>query len=603
MTDAKIAVLPSQEPRPLAIIYLRVSTKDQATRGGQAEGFSIPAQRDACLRKAQSLGAVVVEEFVDRGESARSADRPELQRLLRFVREHSVSYAIVHKVDRLARNRVDDVEINLVLSRAGVQLVSCSENIDETPSGMLLHGIMSSIAEFYSRNLATESRKGMRQKARSGGTPGMAPFGYINTRVRTPEGREVRTVEVDPDRADIVRWLYKAYASGEWTLVQLRDQLERRGVTALPRPNKPAKPLSKSNIDSILKNRYYVGAVTFEGVEFPGKHEPLIPESLWQRAQNVRQGRFQSGEKPRQRPHYLKGSLYCGQCGDIMGIEVVRNSQGVSYPYFYCLGRQKRKNGCIQRAVMIDVAEEAVESYWRTVTLPEAERDEVRSLVWAHLNEVLPRRDRAVERAKRALSKLDEQTEKLLQAHYNDAIPMALLKKEQARIAVERAAAEKALADSQASREQVDDNLRRALALLDDAHGQYLGASRVVRRLMNQAIFVQLWLVEDEIVGADFTPAYRRLLADDLAGEIAAEATREQTARSRTNDLLMTTVEDQEERTEPTNVTYLSDYVRRERPRGRMRWETKNPGPLQGRGSNPCLLVAGAGFEPATSGL
>jgi len=130
--------------------------------------------------------------------------------------------------------------------------------------------------------------------------------------------------------------------------------------------------------------------------------------------------------------------------------------------------------------------------------------------------------------------------------------------------------------------------------LLDDAHGQYLSASRVVRRLMNQAIFSRLWLVEDEIVGADFTPAYRRLLADDLAAEIAADEAREQTERSRTNDLLITTVKDQEERTEPTNVTYLSHYVRRERPRGRVRWETQNLGPFQDRGSTPCLLVAGA---------
>ena len=121
----------------------------------------------------------------------------------------------------------------------------------------------------------------------------MAPFGYINTRVRTSEGREIRTVEVDPERSDTVRWLYTAYASGDWTLVQLRDDLERRGVTALPRPNKPAKPLSRSNIDSILKNRYYVGAITFEGVEYPGKHEPLISEGLWHRAPDVRLGRFQ----------------------------------------------------------------------------------------------------------------------------------------------------------------------------------------------------------------------------------------------------------------------------------------------------------------------
>jgi site-specific DNA recombinase len=134
-----------------AVSYLRVSTKEQAAGGGQYEGFSIPAQRLANQRKASGMGAVIVAEFIDAGESARKADRPQLQAMLEYVREHPISFCIVHKVDRLARNRVDDVEINVALTRAGVKLVSASENIDETPSGMLLHGIMSTIAEFYSR--------------------------------------------------------------------------------------------------------------------------------------------------------------------------------------------------------------------------------------------------------------------------------------------------------------------------------------------------------------------------------------------------------------------------------------------------------------------
>ena len=67
-------------PPLLAVSYLRVSTREQAERGGTEEGFSIPAQREANARKAESLGARVVAEFVDAGESARSADRPDLQR-------------------------------------------------------------------------------------------------------------------------------------------------------------------------------------------------------------------------------------------------------------------------------------------------------------------------------------------------------------------------------------------------------------------------------------------------------------------------------------------------------------------------------------------
>jgi DNA invertase Pin-like site-specific DNA recombinase len=109
-----------------AVLYVRVSTKEQAERDGDPDGYSIPAQLEACRRKAASIGAVVVEEFVDRGESARSKDRPELQRLLRYVHENPVTHVIVHKIDRLARNRVDDVAI-------GVELKACVCSSSRSP--------------------------------------------------------------------------------------------------------------------------------------------------------------------------------------------------------------------------------------------------------------------------------------------------------------------------------------------------------------------------------------------------------------------------------------------------------------------------------------
>lgn len=137
------------EVAPRAVIYLRVSTEKQAGRDRDPEGYSISAQREACIRKAVSLGYEVVDEYVDRGESARSAQRPALQDMLNRVTDRrDIAALIVHKLDRLSRSRIDDVAINVALQEAGVALISVSENIDETPSGMLLHGIMSSIAEF-----------------------------------------------------------------------------------------------------------------------------------------------------------------------------------------------------------------------------------------------------------------------------------------------------------------------------------------------------------------------------------------------------------------------------------------------------------------------
>ncbi len=166
--EAPVTTVEPNTPTLLAVSYLRVSTREQAERGGTDEGFSIPAQRDANQRKADELGARIVREFVDAGESARSADRDGLQDMLAFITASRVQFCIVHKLDRLARNRADDVEIHQALLAAGVTLVSATESIDQTPSGMLVHGIMSSIAEFYSRNLATEVTKGMQQKLAQG---------------------------------------------------------------------------------------------------------------------------------------------------------------------------------------------------------------------------------------------------------------------------------------------------------------------------------------------------------------------------------------------------------------------------------------------------
>ncbi|GAB3089934.1 recombinase family protein [Nocardioides zeae] len=125
----------AHDPAPIAVSYLRVSTKDQASRGGLAEGLSIPAQRDATRLKADALGAHIVEEFVDAGESGRSADRPQLQKMLQYLTEHHVDLVIVHKIDRLVRSRADDVAINLAIRQAGARLVSVTENVDETPQG------------------------------------------------------------------------------------------------------------------------------------------------------------------------------------------------------------------------------------------------------------------------------------------------------------------------------------------------------------------------------------------------------------------------------------------------------------------------------------
>lgn len=503
-----------------AVLYVRVSTKEQAERDGDPDGYSIPAQLEACRRKAASIGAVVVEEFVDRGESARSKDRPELQRLLRYVHENPVTHVIVHKIDRLARNRVDDVAIGVELKACGVQLVSVTENIDETPSGILLHGIMSSIAEFYSRNLANEVIKGSTQKAKSGGTIGKAPTGYLNVR-KMVDGREVRTVEIDPVRGPLMAWAFEAYATGDWTLRQLLEEVTNRGLDSTPGPRTPSKPLALSHFHRLLRHPYYMGIVRYRGDIYQGKHEPLVSPELWQKVQDMLAANNTAGERKREHPHYLKGTVFCGTCGSRLVVSHAKNRHGTVYEYFICLGRQQKRTGCTQQAIRIDDTEAAVAHTYADIRLTPEQADQVRDYVLDELLALGEASEREREVQTRRLRKLDNERRKLLEAHYADAIPLDLLKTEQARITAAITTAQARLEVLKGDLEAAQANLHKALSLVQDCETAYLEAPDALRRQFNQAFFKRLLIDDDFNVTPELAEPFAILLSDEMKAAAA----------------------------------------------------------------------------------
>ena len=483
-----------------AVSYIRVSTREQAQRGGSEEGFSLPAQREANKRKAQSMGALVVKEFADRGESARSANRPELQKMMAYLKEDGgIDYVIVHKLDRLARNRADDVEINRAFEEAGVRLVSTSENIDQTPGGMLLHGIMSSIAEFYSRNLANEVIKGMGEKARNGGTLGKAPLGYLNVRARDENGSEVRTIALDEERAPLVRLAFTEYATGNWTVRQLADHLNTLGLNIPPTPRRCAKPITATRLHEILRHPYYKGIVTFQGVEYAGKHEPLVDSQTWQTVQAILASR-RYGERQRIHNHFLKSTVVCGQCGARLSVQNAKNSKGTIYPYFVC-ARRCRLHDCAFKAVLIDVVEDRMVDLYRTIQLSAADRTQIEHYLHDELSQIEGDKAKAIRSLTTRRTNIEDRRRRLLHAHYEGAIPLDLLKEEQAELSTELGQIERQLAAYQADAAEVRQHLTQALDLLEDCHRLYTAAPAHLKKLLNQVFFQRVLvnpLVDEE---------------------------------------------------------------------------------------------------------
>ncbi|MCU1387843.1 MAG: recombinase family protein [Ilumatobacteraceae bacterium] len=591
-----------QEPLRRAVIYLRVSTNSQADTDFDAEGLSIKAQRSECQQRAAELGAVIVQEYIDIGESARSANRQELQRMLdRLEARRDIDFVIVHKIDRLARNRLDDVSISLAIRKAGAILVSCSENIDETPQGRFMHGIMASVAELYSANLSTEALKGLKQKVKLGGTVTIAPLGYLNV-IKNFDGRNVRTVEVDADRAHHIRWAFEQYATGDWTLSGLADALEDRGLRTRIASRGKGQPVSRSRLQSLLRSPYYVGIVTFQGVQYPGRHEPLIDTVLFEQVQSMLSQKSLIGERPSKHQHYLKGTVFCGSCGGRLAISH-NTGNGGTYGYFFCLNRQQRAS-CTQPWIAIESIEQAVESYWLTVRPSDERLATVRQQIAHHVGVLRTVSARELTQQSQRLETLERQERKLLEAHYAEAVSLPLLQSEQRRIGKERASATRLLAVTQLQYEDIESEVESLIAEIGNGHRLYLEASSTQRRTMNRSVFERIWITKDGVVAANLSPGFAHIgqpdLDDILAGEFDVIA--------RQHDVETGGARYQRRGPSTSVVDSALDaliaselgFSEMERPYGRLPAEMKNPVAFQRQGSNKVLLVGLTGFEPAT---
>jgi site-specific DNA recombinase len=494
-----------------AIIYLRVSTARQASVGGEVEGYSIPAQRAACCRKAEELGAEVVQEYVDAGASARSIDRPALLELLdRLNDERDVDYVIVHKVDRLARDRADDVTIGLTIHKAGAVLVSASEQIDDSPAGTLLHGIMAAIAEFYSKNLSQEAKKGLHEKVKRGGTPGYTPLGYLNALERI-DGKEVKTVILDSDRAPHIQWAFEAYATGEWSITDIVDELRRRGLVTRTTPTRRSMPMSRSQVHRMLGSSYYAGKLPFNGVDYEGKHPALVSERLWQQVQDVLSGRRLAGDRSWRHEHYLKGTLFCANCGSRLGFGFSRGKRGTQYPYFFCLGRNKKRTDCRLPYLPAEQVEKRVIDFWLKQKLAPELIEGIRESVIQDLATQHEQDKMLLSTQKRRLQKLESQRQKLIDAYLAEAIPVADLKQRQESLAVEQRDAQRLIELASINHELVEQRLKIALGLLEHCDRLYVGADDKVRRDFNQAFFEALYINDNGVARAEFRPPFAQL--------------------------------------------------------------------------------------------
>jgi site-specific DNA recombinase len=303
------------------IIYVRVSSAEQV------EGTSLETQERICRAFAEKEKVEVLEVFIEKGESAKTANRTEFNKAIVFCSKKKplVDYFIVYKLDRFARNQDDHAIVRANLKRFKTELRSATEPINESPVGRLMEAVISGVAEFDNSIRAERSKNGMRERFRQGVWCWVAPVGYTRA---TKGGNLI----IEEKTAPYIRLLFEEYSKGTYSYLSLSNYLEKRGF----RTRTGKKPCMQW-VQKTLCNPLYCGLIRAFGEEYEGKFEPIVSKELfWQCQPGMRKSRFRSGRRSAINPNYpLRKLVICEACQSPITGSASTGRKGVKYPYYH----------------------------------------------------------------------------------------------------------------------------------------------------------------------------------------------------------------------------------------------------------------------------
>jgi site-specific DNA recombinase len=329
-------------------IYTRKSTEHNL----DLEFNSLDAQREACEAYIKSQGhegwRLVPDRYDDGGLSGASLDRPALEQLLADVRAGKINIVVVYKVDRLTRSLADFAKLVELFEEYGVSFVSITQSFNTTSSmGRLTLNVLLSFAQFEREVIGERVRDKIAASKRKGlWVGGPVPLGY-----RCID----KKIEIVPEEAEAVRTIFALYLE-LGSMGALLTELDRRGIKTKATVRRDGRKsggirFGVGSLAHLLKNRFYIGEITYRGEVYRGEHEPILSQDLFEavqakRAANAvaRQVRLRGSAAP------LTGRLFDDR-GNRMS-PTHTNKRGARYRYYVShalLHNRKAEAGSIAR--------------------------------------------------------------------------------------------------------------------------------------------------------------------------------------------------------------------------------------------------------------
>ena len=323
---------PNRAPvRLRCAIYTRKSSEE----GLEQDFNSLDAQREACeafiASQKREGWALLGELYDDGGFSGATMERPAFQRLLSDVSEGKIDVVVVYKVDRLTRSLSDFAKIVDIFDKHAVSFVSVTQQFNTTSSmGRLTLNILLSFAQFEREvtgerirdKIAASKKKGMWM----GGQPSL---GY---------DVQDRKLILNSAEAETVRHIFRRYTELK-SVQELKEDLDGADVvskvrTASDGSRYGGRPIARGALYLMLQNRIYRGEIVHKGKSYPGEHEAIVDETLWNNVQAIlAQNRVERANgTPGNEPNLLTGILFDAQGGRMSPTHA--NKKGTRYRYY-----------------------------------------------------------------------------------------------------------------------------------------------------------------------------------------------------------------------------------------------------------------------------
>lgn len=308
-------------------VYCRKSTESE-----DRQVLSIDSQYDELRRKFFDDPAVEIADVFRESYSAKAPGRPIFDHMISRIERGEADGIIAWHPDRLARNAVDGGRIIHLLDRKVLtDLKFATSSFENNPQGKFMLSIIFGYSKYYVDSLSENVKRGIRAKLERGWKPNKAPTGYKNE-------PELRTIISDADAFPVLKKLFEMALSGLYTVAELERVLrEEWGFRTRKSKRTGGGPLSVASLYRIFSNPFYAGYIRWNGQLYPGKHEPMITWSQFERLQTTL-GRPGSA-KPQKHAFSFTGLIRCGACGLMVTAEHKINRYGSEYLYYHCTKR------------------------------------------------------------------------------------------------------------------------------------------------------------------------------------------------------------------------------------------------------------------------